>query len=66
VCGGYPRSKFEHLFSTRSGSKRHELVYWEIKITLPEQTHIYAELVEHPRVLKAVALSGGLFAARRQ
>jgi len=30
-----------------------------IKLTLPEQDDFHAELVEHPRVLKVVALSGG-------
>jgi hypothetical protein len=29
------------------------------KITLPEQADFYAELVNHPKVLKVVALSGG-------
>jgi fructose-bisphosphate aldolase class I len=29
------------------------------KLTLPEQDDFYRELVEHPRVLKVVALSGG-------
>ena len=29
------------------------------KLTLPEQDDFYAELVEHPKVLKVVALSGG-------
>ena len=29
------------------------------KLTLPEQDNFYAELVDHPRVLKVVALSGG-------
>ena len=29
------------------------------KVTLPEQDDFYRELVEHPRVLKVVALSGG-------
>ena len=30
-----------------------------IKITLPEQADFYTELVQHPKVLKVVALSGG-------
>jgi len=30
-----------------------------IKLTLPEQDNFHAELVNHPRVLKVVALSGG-------
>ncbi|MGA7880998.1 MAG: hypothetical protein WCD63_09035, partial [Terrimicrobiaceae bacterium] len=30
-----------------------------LKITLPEQVDFYAELVNHPKVLKVVALSGG-------
>ena len=30
-----------------------------LKLTLPEDTNFYAELVAHPRVLKVVALSGG-------
>jgi fructose-bisphosphate aldolase, class I len=30
-----------------------------LKITLPEQADFYAELVQHPKVLKVVALSGG-------
>jgi len=29
------------------------------KLTLPERDNFYAELVDHPRVLKVVALSGG-------
>jgi fructose-bisphosphate aldolase class I len=29
------------------------------KVTLPEQDNFYRELVEHPKVLKVVALSGG-------
>jgi fructose-bisphosphate aldolase class I len=29
------------------------------KVTLPEEDNFYKELVEHPRVLKVVALSGG-------
>jgi fructose-bisphosphate aldolase class I len=30
-----------------------------LKLTLPEQADFYAELVEHPNVLRVVALSGG-------
>jgi fructose-bisphosphate aldolase class I len=30
-----------------------------LKLTLPEQDDFYAELVEHPNVLRVVALSGG-------
>jgi fructose-bisphosphate aldolase class I len=30
-----------------------------LKLTLPEQDGFHAELVEHPRVLRVVALSGG-------
>jgi fructose-bisphosphate aldolase class I len=30
-----------------------------IKLTLPERDDFYAELVQHPKVLKVVALSGG-------
>jgi len=30
-----------------------------LKLTLPEQDDFYAEFVKHPRVLRAVALSGG-------
>ena len=30
-----------------------------LKLTLPEQDDFYAELVQHPKVLKVVALSGG-------
>jgi fructose-bisphosphate aldolase class I len=30
-----------------------------LKLTLPEQDDLYAELVKHPKVLKVVALSGG-------
>ena len=30
-----------------------------LKLTLPEQDDIYADLVRHPKVLKVVALSGG-------
>jgi fructose-bisphosphate aldolase class I len=30
-----------------------------LKLTLPEQDDFYADLVEHPKVLKVVALSGG-------
>ena len=30
-----------------------------LKLTLPETANFYAELVDHPRVLKVVALSGG-------
>ena len=30
-----------------------------LKLTLPETANVYAELVDHPRVLKVVALSGG-------
>ncbi len=30
-----------------------------LKLTLPEQADFYAELVQHPKVLKVVALSGG-------
>jgi fructose-bisphosphate aldolase class I len=29
------------------------------KLTLPEEDNFYAELVDHPKVLKVVALSGG-------
>ena len=29
------------------------------KVTLPEEDDFYRELVEHPKVLKVVALSGG-------
>ncbi|MGD9841976.1 MAG: fructose bisphosphate aldolase [Steroidobacteraceae bacterium] len=30
-----------------------------LKLTLPEQDNFYRELIDHPRVLKVVALSGG-------
>jgi len=30
-----------------------------LKLTLPEKDNLYAECIEHPRVLKVVALSGG-------
>jgi fructose-bisphosphate aldolase class I len=30
-----------------------------LKLTLPERADFYAELVQHPKVLKVVALSGG-------
>ncbi|MGZ4794106.1 MAG: fructose bisphosphate aldolase, partial [Ilumatobacteraceae bacterium] len=30
-----------------------------LKLTLPEQENLYAELVEHPKVLRVLALSGG-------
>ena len=30
-----------------------------LKLTLPEQDNLYADCIEHPRVLKVVALSGG-------
>ncbi|MBK0329453.1 fructose bisphosphate aldolase [Rhodobacteraceae bacterium F11138] len=30
-----------------------------LKLTLPEKTNLYAPLVEHPRVMRVVALSGG-------
>ncbi|HEY5738322.1 MAG TPA: class I fructose-bisphosphate aldolase, partial [Gammaproteobacteria bacterium] len=30
-----------------------------LKLTLPEQDNFYASCIEHPRVLKVVALSGG-------
>jgi fructose-bisphosphate aldolase class I len=30
-----------------------------LKLTLPEQDDLYAELVRHPRVVRVVALSGG-------
>jgi fructose-bisphosphate aldolase, class I len=30
-----------------------------LKLTLPEQDNLYAPLIEHPRVLRVVALSGG-------
>lgn len=30
-----------------------------LKLTLPEQDNFYAELVDHPNILKVVALSGG-------
>ena len=30
-----------------------------LKLTIPEQADFYKELVDHPKVLKVVALSGG-------
>jgi fructose-bisphosphate aldolase class I len=30
-----------------------------LKLTLPEQDNFYADFVKHPKVLRAVALSGG-------
>ena len=30
-----------------------------LKLTLPEEDNFYAELVDHPSILKVVALSGG-------
>ena len=30
-----------------------------LKLTLPEQDDFYADLVKHPKVVRAVALSGG-------
>lgn len=39
----------------RLGADQHVM----LKLTLPEQDGFYTELVEHPRVLRVVALSGG-------
>ena len=30
-----------------------------LKLTIPDRDNLYADLIEHPRVLKVVALSGG-------
>jgi fructose-bisphosphate aldolase class I len=30
-----------------------------LKLTLPDEDNLYAPLIEHPRVLRVVALSGG-------
>ncbi len=30
-----------------------------LKLTLPDENDLYAPLIEHPRVLRVVALSGG-------
>ena len=35
-----------------------------LKLTLPDETNFYADLVKHPRVLRVVALSGGYPRAR--
>jgi len=30
-----------------------------LKVTIPTETNLYKELIEHPRVVRVVALSGG-------
>jgi fructose-bisphosphate aldolase class I len=43
----------EHLASLEEGQQI------MLKLTLPDQANFYADLVNHPKVLKVVALSGG-------
>lgn len=43
----------EHLDKLNDGE------YVMLKLTLPEQANFYKALIEHPKVLKVVALSGG-------
>lgn len=43
----------EHLDKLNDGE------YVMLKLTLPEQANFYQALIEHPKVLKVVALSGG-------
>jgi fructose-bisphosphate aldolase class I len=45
------------LLSELNGLAARELVM--LKLTLPEQDDVYADLVHHPRVVRVVALSGG-------
>ena len=56
------KAKAEALLKTGLLEKLNKLPAGQlvmIKITLPEQADFYTELVQHPKVLKVVALSGG-------
>jgi fructose-bisphosphate aldolase class I len=56
------KSKAEQLLKAAILEKLNKLPDGQVvmlKLTLPEQTDIYADLVHHPKVLRVVALSGG-------
>ncbi|HMG75022.1 MAG TPA: fructose bisphosphate aldolase, partial [Pyrinomonadaceae bacterium] len=56
------KGKAEQLLKAAILEKVNELPdgqFIMLKLTLPEQDDFYAEFVKHPRVLRAVALSGG-------
>jgi fructose-bisphosphate aldolase class I len=56
------KGKAEQLLKAAILEKLNELPggqFVMLKLTLPEQDDFYAELVEHPKVLRVVALSGG-------
>ena len=56
------KSKAEELLKTAILGKLNQLPAGQavmLKLTLPEQNNFYADFVEHPKVLRVVALSGG-------
>jgi fructose-bisphosphate aldolase, class I len=56
------KGKAEQLLKAAILEKVNELPVGQfvmLKLTLPEQNDLYAELVKHPKVLRVVALSGG-------
>ncbi|MGI9114893.1 MAG: fructose bisphosphate aldolase [Chthoniobacterales bacterium] len=56
------KAKAEQLLKTAILEKVNELSdgqFVMLKLTLPEQDNFYGDFVEHPRILRVVALSGG-------
>lgn len=56
------KSRADSLLVAALGSKLDELsedTRFMLKLTLPDENNLYAPLIEHPRVLRVVALSGG-------
>ena len=56
------KSKADSMLVAALGTKLDELagdMQVMLKLTLPDENDLYAPLIEHPRVLRVVALSGG-------
>jgi fructose-bisphosphate aldolase class I len=63
------KAKAEALLKATILEKLNELPEGQLvmlKITLPEQDDLYADCVSHPKVVRVVALSGGLYTGRMQ
>jgi fructose-bisphosphate aldolase class I len=56
------KPKADSLLVTALSTKLDELdgdTQVMLKVTLPDENNLYAPLIEHPRVMRVVALSGG-------
>ena len=56
------KAEAEQLLKARLLERANELAddqYVMLKLTLPEEANFYRELIEHPQIIRVVALSGG-------